>query len=314
MHHSPKATLLIPTFERSEFLTQQFERLETWLDNSMIRVRVLDGSELQAEANQAACAARPWVEYRRYPADMDVFERIFRAVLTVDTPYVSLLADDDILHPGGYLACLDFLEANPDFQTAAGRFDLVLPDADGQLRPGGTVYESGSWVEESGLSRLRSSLVCSSVALFVFGIQRTPGLAGLAEAVLARGEVLDQIAKELIYACYPALLGKLHRADARFYSRRRGHASARPPRQRHRNQYESDLARSSDMKYVFNPRFSETHQTMKAILAPLVRPEEGSPEYVSDHMDESFFLNLLSRIRHDPAVVTLWKEQTGLDL
>lgn len=314
MHDSPKATLLIPTFERSELLAQQLERLGAWLDPAMVRVAVLDGSELQAPLNEAACLSRTWAAYQRYPSDMDVFERIFNGVLAVSTPYVSLLSDDDILHPEGYLACLKFLEEHPGYQTAAGRFDSVRIDPNGHVRSEGPVYESGSWEDASGLARLRSSLVCSSVALFVYGLQRTPGLAGMARTALAHGDILDQIAKELLYACYPVMLGKMRRVDAPFYSRRRCQPSARNPRLKHRNLYESDGTRSSDMKYVFNPRFSETHQAMKRILAPLAGLEEGPPAFVSDHMDESFFLNLLARIRHDPEVVALWRSQTGLTL
>lgn len=304
------ATIIIPTCKRVKLLRAQLARLGCGLDPQRVGVLVLDGSAEEAEANAESCRAHPFVIYRHFEPELNVFDRIFTGLLSVNTRYASVLADDDTLSLDAHSACIDFLEANKSYIGAAGRFYVYLDRPDSKAQLTGYVYDSPSFEEDSQLARLRGFLKNSNVGLFIYGVIRTPFLKVMAKACLECPEPLDQLAKELLYACVPCVLGKFSRLSNDYYGRNKSYTPSGSFSQQ-LNVYASNPCLASDVKYVMHPRFSNIYGAIKQIIYSHVDAAEGSPEHIRDHMDESFFLNLLIRIREDPVFLKLWRQEMG---
>jgi len=309
MTNKHDCTILIPTCNRSAFLAAQLERVRATFAPDDVAVTVLDGSDCEGDRNREICAGYPGVDIRSYHPDIGVLDRIFLGLSKVETPFVSVLADDDVLYAPGFSSCLEFLRANPGYQGAAGHFFALIPGAEGAQPQRVRLYEGSSYEAPSALRRLREFLKLSAVALVIYGVQRTPGLKTMALATLGNADNLDHLAKELLYACVPVVLGPLKRLPVEYYARLRCRGVPRRREHKHLNQFEAAPEKTSDIKYVFHPRFSSIQNTVKSILMAHIGPEEGTPSQVSDNLDETLFLNLLLRIREDPVLVELWKKE-----
>lgn len=115
-----KHTVVIPTYNRPELmlrLARYYAERAAW-----IKLLVLDSSRPPvAAANQQALAKLgPAVRHLTFPETTEPAAKISAGLATVDTPYASLCADDDLVFPHGLREAIEFLETHPDYVAAHG--------------------------------------------------------------------------------------------------------------------------------------------------------------------------------------------------
>ena len=109
-----KLTIFIPTYERPDFVRRQC----AYWAGSGFKILILDGS------------AEPSVQSDVYGVDKNISyfhepvsfrERLAKAAELFDTPYIAMLADDDLYFKAGLDECVSFLDQHDDFTTVFGR-------------------------------------------------------------------------------------------------------------------------------------------------------------------------------------------------
>ncbi len=117
----PRITTLIPTYRRPTLLRRAIESaLEQ--GGPEVRVCVYDnasGDETGAVVSQIA-ARDPRLSCHRHDGNIGAFANFEFALRQVETPYFSILSDDDYLLPGFYQRALTELEAEPAAMFWAG--------------------------------------------------------------------------------------------------------------------------------------------------------------------------------------------------
>lgn len=112
-------TALLPTRNRPVECARQLNFLRR--NGVRERVIVLDASgDAAAQTVRAACDG--FAEYRRFDPSFRMADKLAAAAADVQTPYVHLVPDDDLILPHGVDAAVAFLDANPDFIVAHGYF------------------------------------------------------------------------------------------------------------------------------------------------------------------------------------------------
>jgi glycosyltransferase involved in cell wall biosynthesis len=118
----PKLSICIATFNRAAFIGETLERLLAQLTDS-VEVVVLDGGSTDAtqEIMQRFAVQEPRLRYFREARPCGVDQDFDRAVTLARGEYCWLMADDDLLKPGGMEAVL----------TALGRdYSLLVVNAE----------------------------------------------------------------------------------------------------------------------------------------------------------------------------------------
>lgn len=124
-----RLTCVVPTHHRAPFL-RRLLRFYRECPPGFGFVIVDSSAEAEATANARVIAEATAdglrVEHRRLA--LDFVGKLAQALPEVRTPYVMLVADDDVLFPAACHRCVDFLEANPGYVSAQGRTALLYPD------------------------------------------------------------------------------------------------------------------------------------------------------------------------------------------
>src|SRR5262245_41702622 len=145
-------TLLIPTYNRSTHLRSLLGYLAARRFESPIRV--LDSSEGEALSTNRDSVARSGLDIRHqiYDTSTDPYAKFALGVESVETPYCSFCADDDIPFTDAWPRLLDFLDANSAFVAAHGLYINVKPDD--PFHVSYVVYDGPSIEGADGLQRL----------------------------------------------------------------------------------------------------------------------------------------------------------------
>jgi len=124
-------TLLIPTFNRSVKLGMLLRYLAH--HKARFRIVVLDASNASDQKRNATLLAQlPLAaEHRNFSSGAPFAETVSTALGGVDTPYCSLIPDDDLLLPGGLATALNYLRRHPEFVAAQGYNVAFLPYQNG---------------------------------------------------------------------------------------------------------------------------------------------------------------------------------------
>jgi len=145
-------TLLIPTFNRPVELGMLLRYLAR--HEARFRIIVLDASDLRnQERNTAILAQLSLAEHCNFVPGAPFAEMVSTALNDVETPYCSLIPDDDLLLPGGLAAALRHLRGHPEFAAAQGYNVAFLPYQNG-IRLIDTVEWCPTVGEERPLARL----------------------------------------------------------------------------------------------------------------------------------------------------------------
>ena len=117
----PLVTTLIPTYRRPKLLRRAIESA-LGQGGAEVSVRVFDnasGDETGAVVGEMA-AGDPRLFYHRHENNIGAIANFEFGLRRVDTPYFSILSDDDYLLPGFYQRALAELEAEPEAMFWAG--------------------------------------------------------------------------------------------------------------------------------------------------------------------------------------------------
>jgi glycosyltransferase domain-containing protein len=109
-----KVTIVIPTKNRHTYL----ERIIDYYSNSGINIFVADATKKKYEKELPGN-----VTYYHYP-EVHYCTKLNDVLKKVNTPYSLLCADDDFIIPNAINACVDFLNENPDYNSAQGHYVL----------------------------------------------------------------------------------------------------------------------------------------------------------------------------------------------
>ncbi len=291
------ATILIPTYRRTEALRRQVEVLKHSVDFSKIKVIVLDGSDEEASANKQICSGISGLEYRHYGSQIDVWQRLMVGIHSVTTEIVSILADDDFLNLQGYYECINFLMQNKDYSVAVGKYFLYKWN-DNQPVLLQHIYETPSWDQDSPLARLRAMLTSIETNIFFYGVHRSSVLKIAAREALDNKCAIDQRSQDLYLACIPCLMGKIKRTDGLYYGRNYA-PNVGGYHSKGMGCFESMPSESSVIKFIFHPNFSDRHHVLKKAIMKYVKYEDTTFEQVSDFLDESFAWYYFTCFKHE---------------
>lgn len=124
-----RITCLVPTHRRPAFLRRLLRFYRECPPG--FGFVIVDSSEAAVADENArvvdeAVTAGLQVAHRRI--GLDFVGKLAQALGEVRSPFVMLVADDDVLFPAACHRCADFLERNPDYVSAQGRTALLYPD------------------------------------------------------------------------------------------------------------------------------------------------------------------------------------------
>jgi glycosyltransferase domain-containing protein len=136
-------TILITLKDRSSYtyrLMNHFNKIKC-----DAKILLADGGkDKQVEDNLRNKANYPNVDYRyiRYPYDKelsDYYNKMKRAAIEVDTPFVLCIDNDDLIIPEGVQKSIDFLKNNKDYAASRGVLQgFSRTKVDGRLEVNGT--------------------------------------------------------------------------------------------------------------------------------------------------------------------------------
>jgi glycosyltransferase domain-containing protein len=213
-------TLLVPTLNRPALLA----RLMRFLAGVRLGypILVLDSSDpVEMASNEAAIRATS-LDITHLPLDpsLPFYAKILRGTDAVDTPYVSLCADDDLVFPAAISEALAFLRARPDYHVAQGYyFGFREPAA--AVAVAAVIYATPSIDHDSPLARLYATIRHYQPTFY--GVALTETLRRSLDRI---GRVDGFVFKELLQACETAVLGKVARIPTIYCGRQLGNEFA----------------------------------------------------------------------------------------
>jgi glycosyltransferase domain-containing protein len=136
-------TLVIPTFNRPALLGRLLRYLE--LQSARFSVLVLDSSTPDNKSKNAQAVASVDLRIRRleYDTELSPFAKFLAGTGAVDTPFLSLCADDDIVIVQSVVELVEFLQHNNDYSAAHGFYFNFHENRAPEL-PGSSARKSGA--------------------------------------------------------------------------------------------------------------------------------------------------------------------------
>ncbi len=129
-------TLVIPTYKRPRFILRA---IKFWQDTD-VTIIVMDGSPESIDKDLIADFGKN-IYYYHEP--IPFLERLQKAMSLVNTPYVSLIPDDEFFMPSTIIKCIEFLEKDSSYIACGGmsiafrnkedrtQFNIVYPKLQG---------------------------------------------------------------------------------------------------------------------------------------------------------------------------------------
>ncbi|MGB5926279.1 MAG: TIGR00180 family glycosyltransferase [Dehalococcoidia bacterium] len=117
-------TILIPTYNRPDYL----KRILGYYNDFRVAYNIIvaDGSSDEIKkVNKETVSSFPSLRIQhlaKYSSETHPLHRLNDALKYINTEYCVFCADDDFVTPNGIRQSVDFLEKNPDFAIAHGRY------------------------------------------------------------------------------------------------------------------------------------------------------------------------------------------------
>ncbi|MBI96505.1 hypothetical protein CL656_05115 [bacterium] len=129
-----KLTIVTPSYERDRLLIRN---IKFW-DKYKVNHIVLDGSSLP---NKYLCDLKDYSFLKYIHDPIPYHQRIATITKHVKTPYLILVADDDLCFPSVLAKSIEFLELNPDYSACSGRAIGFSVNSNKKVFPVFPVYE-----------------------------------------------------------------------------------------------------------------------------------------------------------------------------
>ncbi len=215
-------TIIIPTMNRPEFLARQLNYYAGQRYSGHIVVSDSSNAESQEQVKAGinALHGRLSIEYLWTPPTKTHMAVVAACRDYIPTKYSVLVGDDDFLIPRALQPCIDFLEANEDynFSCAHGRglaIRLDQPGAYGKVT-WADYYDLGRPVVDGGSASRRIKQYLSNFTTTLFYIHRTAQWKQMWEVTAL---MPDQTFGELLPSCMSAVFGKVKYLDVLYLVR-----------------------------------------------------------------------------------------------
>lgn len=174
--HAPQVTTVIPTYRRPHLLRRAIKSVlaQTYRDLQVCIYDNASGDETAAVVAELA-RADPRVKYHCHPANIGMSPNFTYGLQRVNTPYFSVLSDDDYLLPEFYATAMAGFTRHSDVMFAAGS-TIQMTEA-GEI----TYVPLSHWE--------RDGYFAPPEGLFAWTIERHPNISG----ILFRREVMDRV-------------------------------------------------------------------------------------------------------------------------
>lgn len=197
-------TLIIPTYNRP----REFRALLSYLNNQKAEfgIRVLDSSspEIAKENEKFISQMKLDIEFLLFPSDTPPFEKFWKGVQKIKTPFCSLCADDDVIVVKSIEKIIDFLKMDSSYVAAHGLYFSFM--AQEKVTISDLVYNKDLLMDDDPIIRLRE--LFQSYEAITYAIYRTPIL----EKILSQVQDLDSLlGRELLGGALTAAMGKVKR-------------------------------------------------------------------------------------------------------
>ncbi len=173
----PKLTVLVPTLNRRELLDRCLESLVDQDAEDDVIVRVFDSGSTDGTPAYLASLQEPTIEVFSGGPARNLFHNWSRAVDTVTTPYLAIVADDDCWRSGYARKAIQALDAHPD--AALTFCDVELQDGSGnRIGARRTPFPAGRFPGLDYLERVvngENIIVDSSAAVIRTDVFRSVG-------------------------------------------------------------------------------------------------------------------------------------------
>ena len=212
-------SLIVPTRNRSEYL----HRLLSYYADCDFKCPILIGDSsseeecLRIQRSVQFFSRKLHVNHQILPSDCGIYEATRRLAEATSTPYIVLLADDDLLVPCGLEAAVDFLETHPDYSAAHGMAGLITLSSTGPYGPVEWIvpYPRHSMEQSTASLRLARHLDCHQS--LAFSVQRRQAVLTSLQEAVALG--LDLEFSELFTGSMSAIWGKTKNLDCLYLMR-----------------------------------------------------------------------------------------------
>src|SRR4051812_3353238 len=172
----PRVTVVIPTRNRADLLRQSIESVLAQSDPRFVLV-VADNASDDHTTEVVESFADPRIRYVRREADIGFAANFERSLHDLETDYVTMLPDDDLMRPRKLEVAVPVLDANPRAGLLHSRYDEV--DADGRPLRSNVDPTRGRLAGdtvESGHRFIREALRTSRHVVFPTVLLRTAAL------------------------------------------------------------------------------------------------------------------------------------------
>jgi len=262
-------TMIIPTYNRSDRLVSLVEYLINIFDLTETKILILDGSDTRM-INPSKDWEQNSIYYKYYGSDMPILERWLDGLKNTDTELVGIVADDDIPHPEGYRKCIEFLQANKEYNVAHGTYTGFEINNHNKINYY-SCYKPFSIEDDNPIQRLYNFL--NNYVPITYAVYRTEVLKTAFQEVVDSVDSDDYHWFELLLGCIPVVLGKVKYLNYPYYARNYGVSIQRPSIIYYRLFYDES--------------FSSKYRRIKdAILRNFLSREDI--EKISDGIDISF--------------------------
>jgi glycosyltransferase domain-containing protein len=217
-------TIIIPTYNRPGYL----KRLLSYYKDFHIPYNIIitDGSsEDIKKANRETVSlfdTAKILHLDHYPHETGLYERLFDAAKQAGTKYSVICADDDFITPNGLIQSVAFLEANPDYSVAHGKY-IGFRREDNKRGEKSFYWTNASSAEsiifDDPAKRLLLHLSEYDVPTF-YAVHKTELLKMMLEETLPF--VGDYVFSELLPSMLALIYGKMKCLDSWYYARNAG--------------------------------------------------------------------------------------------
>lgn len=178
-------TIVVPSHNRPAFLRRTLDHY----GNGPYRCIIVDSSPGPLSFDNAA---HPRIEYLHRP-DVPFATKLHQCLEAVDTPYVVLSADDDMIRLDALAECVAFLDAHPGYSSVHGHFLFFLRSR-GRVWGRCAYRARHDWQVEQDEPQDRQLHMMANYMHQMYSVQRTPVLRrayGLMDGRLSNGELME---------------------------------------------------------------------------------------------------------------------------
>jgi len=212
-----KCTIIIPTYNRSYHLKRILNYYNEYGRDYNIIVADSSSDENKRinKKNILSISKIEILHLDNYSTEITPHAKFAGAVNHVNTKYCVFCADDDFITPKGIVQSIDFLEKNPDFVTAQGKFIMFKINTDKTRKQQfywETKYRGESFDCADLKDRLKLSVSSPDLYVYFYGIYRKDFLNfALKECMkYSTGSVMFD---EFFFIHLPQIYGKLKNLD-----------------------------------------------------------------------------------------------------